>query len=150
MNTHFATGFTIVSAAAQETRIVSFWSQKPLIAMRLAARRGADDGEHLVLLDELLREGDGLLGASLRVLDDQLHLPAEDAAGLVDLLDQHLERAGLGPAEVAAGPVTEKMAPILMTLSAAKAAVPKNEAETRTAMARMTAPGAWCPPCTRG
>ncbi len=33
LNTHFATGFTMVSAAAHERRMVSFWSQYPLRLM---------------------------------------------------------------------------------------------------------------------
>src|SRR5260370_38649136 len=57
-----------------------------------AGRRGADladDRQRLVLLDELLRLGDGDPGFHA-VLGDELELAAEHAALAVDLLHGHL------------------------------------------------------------
>src|SRR5512133_941809 len=72
---------------------------EPLHLHRLAARRGADDGEDLLLVDELLREGDRLLRAPAGVLDDELDLLPGDAPLRVELLGEHLERPRLGGAE---------------------------------------------------
>ena len=69
----------------------------------LAAGRGADDGQDLVLVDELLGHGDGVFGLAAGILDDELDLVPQDAAGLVDALHEHLGRFGLGPAQVRGG-----------------------------------------------
>ena len=87
------------SAAAQEIRIVLSSWQIFLMAIDLAAGGGADDGQDLLFLDQLLGEGDGVLGLAGRVLDDELELAAVDAAGGVDLVDEHLGGLGLGRAE---------------------------------------------------
>ena len=65
----------------------------------LAARGRADDGEDLLLLHELLRERDRLLGARARVLHDELDLPPAEAAAGVGRVHHHLQRVGLRRAE---------------------------------------------------
>ena len=67
------------------------------------AHRGGDAAEHhvdLVALDQLadIADGDRFVGGG--VLDKELERPAEQAAGGVDLLDDHLGDIGVGVAGI--------------------------------------------------
>jgi hypothetical protein len=61
--------------------------------------RAADDEVDLVLLEQALDGGHGLLGVVLGVVVDQLQRPAEHAARRVDLLHVHLQGLELGIAQ---------------------------------------------------
>ena len=54
------------------------------------AAAAADDGEDLILMDQLLRGGDGRAVAAI-VLAHELELAPVDAAGLVDLVEHDLD-----------------------------------------------------------
>ncbi len=73
---------------------------KALDLERLATGRGADDGEDLVLLDELLGQRDGLFGAAARVLEQDFDGMAGEPSLLVGFIGEHLQRARLGAAQV--------------------------------------------------
>src|SRR5439155_19561606 len=52
----------------------------------------AEDGNHLLALHQLARDGDALLRIALVVADDELELPATEHAALgVDLVDGNLQ-----------------------------------------------------------
>jgi len=55
------------------------------------AATAADDGEHLVLVDQLLDRPDRRRGVAAIVLANELELPAVDAAGCVDLVEHDLD-----------------------------------------------------------
>jgi hypothetical protein len=100
LNTHFITGFTIASAAAQDSRMVWPSWQTSLIFRLSPLVEGPEDGQDLLLLDELAGEGDGFFRAGPGVLEHQLDLAAQQAAGAIDLVDQHLQGFGLRRAQV--------------------------------------------------
>ena len=99
LNTHFFTGSMMPTAPASEMNGVPRLFDQRNHRHRRAGGRAADDHVDLVLLDQALGEGARLLGVAGVVIDDQVELAAEHAAGCVDPLDLHLERLLLGVAE---------------------------------------------------
>ena len=100
---------------------------------RLAARRGTDDGEHLVFVDQLLGEGEGLLRAGAGILDDQLDLACPWTPPFLFVSATSISRVfASGAPRNDAGPVTDRIAPILIG-SAAWANVPDRKTASRTA-----------------
>jgi hypothetical protein len=61
--------------------------------------RWADDGDHLVLLDQPVHRRDGLRGVRFIVVHDDIDLPPEEPAGFVDVLFQHFRGIALRLAE---------------------------------------------------
>ena len=100
---------------------------------RLAARRGTDDGEHLLFLDQLLGEREGLLRAGAGILDDQLDLPPHHAALFIRLRDEHLEGPRLGRSEERRRAGHRQDRPDLDRCSAAWANAPDRKIASRTA-----------------
>lgn len=65
---------------------------------RLRRRHDAGEEVHLAPLDHLLRLAHAVGGVALRVLEEEFHLAAEDAAALVDfLLDELARRTTCAP-----------------------------------------------------
>ena len=100
LNTHFATGLTMVSAAAQERRIVSASSQRPLSFMLSPLVDGpmmARTSSSSMSCFAKETAFSALPWESLRM--SSTCLPG-DAAGRVGVVHEHLERPRLGRAEV--------------------------------------------------
>jgi len=57
-----------------------------------AGRRAADDGDDAIILDQARGEGPRLVGVAAVVIEEELDLLAEHAAGGVDLVDRHVDR----------------------------------------------------------
>ncbi|MCK7521228.1 MAG: hypothetical protein MZV64_27875 [Ignavibacteriales bacterium] len=146
MKVHGLTGSTILlRRRAGEERDLGLLDLRD-DGQRAPGGAGADHRHDAVPLDEPVHGRHGLGGVALVVVDDDLELPAQETAGLVEVLLQHLRRVRVrAPPGTRPGPVTEKMASIRIG-SARVGGSPPRERPDQAQQARSPSQLSTCPP----